>query len=226
MEEEIEREINRHGFVLLDKTIKDKENVFNVSSEEGYRFYIGLRAVEKGKPHPFHQDNPWTIWNIKNIWLLKNAPDYEFLDEKNFNSKYPMKWRNKKLGLDMFERSWSGFKSRPVDPTLSDQGIRKTSEKVLIELNEKVASHKRFRNWKMVDIENFNYEHKNQLIKFKHKDGFLSASKINTIINTDNGLRLFHASIPDYSIYNIKKTLELNRMSYRLVEEQTFTNRE
>lgn len=226
MREEIEREVRKYGFNLLDKEVKDKENLLNVSSKEGYIFYVKMGAIKRGNPLPFHQNNPWSIWNIKKVWLPLNAPDYELLEDKYIKASVPMRWRNKKLELDVFTRSWSGFKSRPVDPTLSDQGTKKSTEQVLLELHKKVSSHKGFEDWEMCCLEHFKYESKNQLINFRHKKGFLSVSKINTIINTDNGLHLFHASIPVQSIYNIKMSLRLNELPYKLVEGQTFINRE
>ena len=77
-QEEIEKEIKKRGYILMDKYINSSTKM-TLKDKEGYLYSITWNSFQqKSEPKPFHKSNPYTIQNIQN-YLDLNMKGYKLL---------------------------------------------------------------------------------------------------------------------------------------------------
>jgi len=203
----------------------------NCLTEEGYRIRTRLRSVLRGeKILIFHQSNPNTIWNIKNIWLPKNASDYLLLSDDNMvfeANKYNLVWTCiSKPELKEFTMSWSVFQINKTHPALRHEttkekySTKKEDAKIIID--NYLIRTKQYDDW-FYNI-NSAYISKRSKIEFKHNDGYLADMGFSNLHKTNDKLILYRLKNNKYLLNNINITLSKNSFGYKLKLEQDINN--
>lgn len=108
-QEEIEKEIKKRGYMLMDKYINSSIKM-TLKDKEGFLYSITWDNFKHNKnPMKFYKNNPYTIQNIK-LWMKVNAVGYKLLSEKYINNhdkllfqcpkghEFSMCWRDFKQG--------------------------------------------------------------------------------------------------------------------------------
>lgn len=225
--EEVKEIFNMRGLVLEDSQIyKNCKQSLVASTSEKYRVFVSLDNIKNKKnysPSPFHTKNPYTIWNIRNIWLPKNAPDYELLEDKWNGNAYLMKWRLKNSNLPIFEMSWNKFYQKKMHPIIlkstNDQKTKEVSYGVAVKeineiLNDSNSSWKIAKNNEKIFIDNKTH------LYFIDNDGYITLSSTRSL-KAGKGIKKFHISYPETSLYNFRRWLGLNSI-YKLKDDSAY----
>ena len=201
---------------------------------EGYRIRTRLRSVLRGeKILIFHQSNPNTIWNIKNIWLPNNASDYFLLSDDDIifeANKYNLVWTCiSKPELGQFTMSWSVFQRNKKHPALRGDTLK---EKYSIKKNDgiEIINNYLIRTEQNIDwsFEQGNFDEyifKRQKIIFKHRDGYMAEINFSSICKeTCSKITLYSLLNKEYLFNNIRITLLRNKFGYKLSPNQKDIN--
>lgn len=193
---------------------ENNENIFHVMSEEGYIFKIHRNYVWKSiVPRKISKSNPFTIRNIKEVWLPLHAPDYELLDTEYVDAYTPMTWVNiKRKDLPPFDLCWSQFQSRKTHPIINleikSKRFRKKRDRLMNEIN--IFLNKPIYNgWAIVEGELDSYKNNKTLLKFAHEEGYLSSTTFNAL-KKGSAITLFWVSREEESTFNMKLWLSKN----------------
>jgi len=226
--EEIE-DIFKQYNLILDKTVKmiNKSKQLKAYTKEGYIVTPTLSNLIAGhNPALFNSSNPYTMWNIKNIWLPKNAPEYELLSEKYTNAtEKDLIWQLKDKSYPPFNMQWSVFQNGSRNPyTQYERGAdkkRHPKEKVLQMIENIFENDSKYAGWQIKDGEIDKYRNSQSKLVFVHKNGYLG---LLTLLDLQYGysFELFHTNRKEISLHNLNKWLELNS-SFILKEGQKYT---
>jgi len=219
------------GLIIIEPFEYEHNKQFiSCLTKEGYRIRTRLRSVLRGeKILIFHQSNPNTIWNIKNIWLPNNASDYFLLSDDDIifeANKYNLVWTCiSKPKLGQFTMSWSVFQRNKKHPALRNETSKerysiKKKDGIEIINNYLIKSNQSI-EWNF-DKDNFrDYILKKDKIIFKHKDGYLAEMYFYSICK-DNCANITIYTIKNikYLINNIKINLLTNIFGYTFKSNQ------
>lgn len=225
-EEEIIKIFDDKG-LKLDRNQEIKNNVKLLAyTEEGYKIEGKATRIEQGViPYIVGRDTPYSIWNIRNIWLPKNAPDYELLDNEYVNTKHKMTWRLKDSHLPDFKMTWGNFQRIKRHPTLGriigSDNKKISSEDMLKIISERLVNHKGFSGWELVIEDDYEYIDLEDIFIFKDKDGYLGCQTASAI-RIGYSPQKYISIYPITSTYNLYLWDELENKNERLLEGQTY----
>jgi len=203
-------------------------------TSEGYRIRTRLRSVLRGeKILIFHQSNPNTIWNIKNIWLPNNASDYFLLSNDDIifeANKYNLVWTCiSKPELGQFTMSWSVFQRSKKHPALRNETSKerysiKKKDGIEIINNYLIRTEQNI-DWSFEQGNFEEYIFKRQKVVFKHRDGYLAEMNFDSICKDNCAkITLYTLLNKDYLFNNIRITLLNNKFGYKLSPNQKDIN--
>lgn len=191
------------------------------TSEKGYKGKISgndLKQKKTGDVRWIYKGNPYTIYNIKNIWLKDNAPNYDILTKgKDFvNNSKKMKWQNKET-KEIFYMSWANFQSGQREYSTKFERISKKQRNPNTKKEiEQILSIK-FPTWSQVG----EYHNLHSPILLKDNEGYYSQKNLNNL-RKDKSVIRFSKSFPELSIKNMLNFLNRETEGVKLSNDQSF----
>ncbi len=106
--EEAREIVKDKGYTLISEIYKGYYKQLIIEDSEGYRFYFSLSKLSNRKPTRFHNQNPYSIYNIK-LWCKLNNKPFKLLSEK-YTSKESLIWKCLKEDCgEIFEAKWGNI---------------------------------------------------------------------------------------------------------------------
>lgn len=123
-QEEVCDILQKRGYVLCDKYIKNNINI-SFCDNEGYKYYACLSNVlMEHPPYKFSVSNVYTLDNIKN-WIHINNKPFMLISKTYINKSSPLKFKCIKQDCNMeFEASWNNITNRKGCPYCSHTRLR------------------------------------------------------------------------------------------------------
>lgn len=183
------------------------DKMITAYTPEGYMIEARTYRMEQGIiPHIFGAHNPYTIHNIKEVWLPTNAPEYELLEDKYINNKHKMKWRLKDSDLPDFEMNWNTFQEKKRHPLIGKEigfkNKRNTGSDVINFITSKIKDDARFFGWRLIIEEDYEYIDGEDVLIFRDESGYLACQTVQSIRN-GYSLQRYSVLYSETSTYNL-----------------------
>lgn len=207
-------------------TDENDQNIFYVVDKDGYKLKIHRNYTGKSiVPRAISKSNPYTIKNIKEIWLPLNAPEYELIDDVYLDAYTPLTWKHKvRLELEPFKLCWSQFQARKTHPLINSElkgrKFRKKKEDLRNEINESLSRPPN-NGWKLFNDEELEkYKNLKTPLKFIHEEGYISSTTTDSL-KRERAITLFWVGRVEESTYNMKIWLAKNT-NYELAKKENY----
>lgn len=109
--EEVYNTFKEYGYELLDKEYKNRKEKMDIIDEDGYKYKVSYGMLNNlNTKFPYvHQNNPYSIYNIKQ-YLKNNSIELELLEKEYISNTYKMKCKCS-CG-EIFNTSWASISKK------------------------------------------------------------------------------------------------------------------
>lgn len=223
-EEEIIEIFEERGYTLgRNQEVKNGVKLL-AYNKEGYKVLADTSRLVKGRnPVAITKKNPHSLWNIKNVWLPLNAPEYSLLEDTYVDGKTKMKWRLNNSHYPDFEMTWNLFSRTKRHPIIGKLMTTKTStEDILSIIKGILENDERYTNWELAIEDDYEYMDSKDYIFFKDNNGYIACQTVHLIRN-GYGLQKYKIYQPEVSTFNLYHWDKTENKNERLKENQTYT---
>lgn len=221
--EEMRQLFSEYGYTLeMNQEIRSFKKML-AYDKEGYRIMTRAnRLIEGITPQIIGIHNPHTIWNIRNIWLPNNAPDFELVSESFSGVKNKLIWRLKDSHLPDFEMTWGNFKMlkrHPVIGTIEGENRRKIKWEEMKEIiDNRINGDWKRRNLTLIVEDDYEIvDMETDIVFFKDDKGYLYCSHLRSVRYGYSPQRYNHI-FPDVCSYNLTVWNDNYNKNERMVE--------
>ena len=191
--------------VVYSNGFKTVHSNIDCITNDGYMVRTNLRNLRrKHLPRYVEKNNPYTIWNIKNIWLPKNAPEFELLSNEYLGTNVSnLKWLFKESGEE-FYASWAMFSNAKRialnDGKAKSVRNRKSSEQIEKYVTD-ILDDPCYEGWFLDEGQSFSSEYY-VYFNLTHVEGWRGCKNIYGL-NARNNINLFDNAYQEASTHNM-----------------------